>query len=255
MVMDAPMAIPTETKQVPRARHKLHGHETGTMVKPRDTAATSIRQTQILSALFSPSFPIGAFAFSHGLEAAIEAGWVVDVHTAENWIRSCLLSGSGRNDALIFAHAWRATADRVQVLNDLAFALCSSAERAQEMRELGENFRRVTQQVYAVTFDAHGPASYPVITGLATRQLDCDLSESLVFFLQSFVGNLISVAVRTVPIGQSDGQAILRRVMPDVERLAAETVDGSLDQLGGHAFLADHAAMRHESMETRIYRT
>ena len=212
-------------------------------------------QNQILSALFSPSFPIGAFSYSHGLEAAIAASLVVDTKTAEKWIKTCLVSGSGRNDAIIFAHAWRAEPDKREELNEIAFALCASAERDQEMRELGASFRDIVTQVYRISVTDMQSLAYPVMAGVATRQLHCELLLSLVFFLQSFTNNLISVAVRAVPLGQSEGQGILYRLIPWIEQLANETIKASLGQIGGHAFLADHMAIKHETMETRIYRT
>ena len=212
-------------------------------------------QNQILSALFSPSFPIGAFSYSHGLEAAIAASLVVDTKTAEKWIKTCLVSGSGRNDAIIFAHAWRAEPDKREELNEIAFALCASAERDQEMRELGASFRDIATRVYRVSVTNMQSMAYPVMAGVATRQLHCELLLSLVFFLQSFANNLISVTVRAIPLGQSEGQGILYRLIPWIEQLANETINASLDQIGGHAFLADHMAIKHETMETRIYRT
>ena len=212
-------------------------------------------QNQILSALFSPSFPIGAFSYSHGLEAAIAASLVVDTETAEKWIKTCLMSGSGRNDAIIFAHAWRAEPAKQEELNEIAFALCASAERDREMRELGASFRDIATRVYRVSVTDMQSMAYPVMAGVATRQLHCELLLSLVFFLQSFANNLISVAVRAVPLGQSEGQGILYRLIPWIEQLANETINASLDQIGGHAFLADHMAIKHETMETRIYRT
>ena len=212
-------------------------------------------QNQILSALFSPSFPIGAFSYSHGLEAAIATGKVIDPDTAERWIKTCLMSGSGRNDAIIFAHAWRAEPDEWEKLNDLAFALCASVERDREMRELGANFRDIVTRVYQVSVTEEQSVAYPVIAGIASRQLNCELLQSLIFFLQSFANNLISVVVRAVPLGQSDGQTILYRLMPWIEQLTNETFNASLDQIGSCAFWADHMAIKHETMETRIYRT
>ncbi len=225
------------------------------MMKTSQKSQHVTYQNQVLSALFSPSIPIGAFSYSHGLEAAIAAGKVIDPDTAEKWIKTCLMSGSGRNDAIIFAHAWCAEPDEWEKLNDLAFALCASAERDQEMRELGANFRDIATRVYQVSVTDEQSMAYPVMAGIASRQLHCELLLSLVFFLQSFANNLISVVVRAVPLGQSQGQTILYRLMPWIEQLANETVNASLDQIGSHAFWADHMAIKHETMETRIYRT
>lgn len=223
---------------------------------PRTLSPTA--QTQILAALFSPAFPIGAFSYSHGMETAIAAGEISDVSTAHDWIETCLIGGSGRNDAIMMAHAFDAAMgdeSDIEALNELAFALSSGAERAQESRELGENFTRIVEQVYSVDLALSVPLAYPVAAGLATRHLGCALPLSLTFFLQSFVANLISVAVRAVPLGQSDGQIILARLMPMITDIAEAAAIAPLDDIGGYVFMADHASILHETLETRIYRT
>ena len=144
---------------------------------------------------------------------------------------------------------------QIEVINELAFALSPGAERAQESCELGINFTRVLKQVYELDIGLSPPLAYPVAAGLAARYLGCELRLSLRFFLQSFVGNLISVAVRAVPVGQSDGQIILVRLMPDTAALADEAATTTLSDVGGYAILADHASILHETLETRIYRT
>jgi urease accessory protein len=229
----------------------------------------TIRQTQLLAALFSPAFPIGAFSYSHGIEAAIASGDVDDATTAHDWIETILIGGSGRNDAILMANAYNAVKlhaakdgqlaggrnAEIEAINELAFALSSGAERAQESRELGVNFTRMTEQVYQLDISRSTPLAYPVAAGLVVRYLGCDLTLGLTFFLQSFIANLISVVVRAVPLGQSDGQIILARLMPAVAALADEASTTPLDDVGGYATLADHASILHETLETRIYRT
>ena len=228
-----------------------------------------IRQTQVLAAMFSPNFPIGAFSYSHGMEAAIGSGDVVDAATAYDWIKTILRGGSGPNDAILMANAYKAVTEhatksadfvdrrnaKIEVINELAFALSPGAERAQESRELGINFTRILEQVYQLNLGLSPPLAYPVAAGLAARHLGCELRLSLSFFLQSFIGNLISVAVRAVPLGQSDGQIILAQLMPVTAALADEAATTTLGDVGGYAILADHASILHETLETRIYRT
>ena len=228
-----------------------------------------IHQTQVLAAMFSPAFPIGAFSYSHGIEAAIASGDVVDAATTYNWIRTILRGGSGRNDAILMANAYKAAYphaskggdlasgrnSQIEVINELAFALSPGAERAQESCELGINFTRVLKQVYELDIGLSPPLAYPVAAGLAARYLGCELRLSLSFFLQSFIGNLISVVLRAVPLGQSDGQIILAQLMPVTAALAEEAATTTLDDVGGYAILADHASILHETLETRIYRT
>lgn len=221
-------------------------------------ALSPIPQAQILSALFSPAFPIGAFSYSHGMEATIAAGAIGDVSLVYDWIETCIIGGSGRNDAILMAHAYGlATGDDsdIEALNELAFALSSGAERAQESRELGENFTRIVEQVYSVDIRIAVPLAYPVAAGLAVQRLGCELPLSVTFFLQSFASNLISVAVRNVPLGQSDGQIILARLMPVVAKLAETAVTAPLEDVGGYTFLADQSSILHETLAPRIYRT
>ena len=229
----------------------------------------TIHQTQVLAALFSPAFPIGAFSYSHGIEVAITSGDVADASTAYDWIETILRGGSGRNDAILMANAYKAVNLRaikgacltggrnaeIEVINELAFALSPGAERAQESRELGINFTRIINQVYELDIGLSPPLAYPVAAGLAARHLGCELRLSLSFFLQSFIGNLISVALRAVPLGQSDGQIILAQLMPATAAIADEAATTTLDDVGGYAILADHASILHETLETRIYRT
>ena len=228
-----------------------------------------IHQTQALAAIFSPAFPIGAFSYSHGVEAAITSGDIVDAATTYKWIKIILRGGSGRNDAILMANAYNAVNPyaakdgdlaggrnaQIEEINELAFALSPGAERAQESCELGVNFTRVLKQVYQLDIGLSPPLAYPVAAGLAARYLGCELRLSLSFFLQSFVGNLISVAVRAVPVGQSDGQIILARLMPATAAVADEAAGTTLADVGGYAILADHASILHETLETRIYRT
>ena len=65
-----------------------------------------------LLAWFSPGFPVGAFAYSHGLEWAVERGWVRDRATLTEWLRDLLVHGAMRNDMILLAEASRATAER-----------------------------------------------------------------------------------------------------------------------------------------------
>ena len=218
-------------------------------------------QIQLLAAMFSPAFPIGAFSYSHGMEMAINAGVIRDFGSSCDWIETCLIGGSGRNDAILMANSYKAVLTdlknvkyervepnkKVKEINELAFALSAGAERAQESRELGANFTRIVKEIYHVDMELLLPVAYPVSLGIATQRLGCELYLKPHIFLQSFVTNLISVAVRTVPIGQSDGQIMLAHLMPVITGCCARGNNGGLNDIGGYALLADHAAIHHET--------
>jgi urease accessory protein len=88
----------------------------------------------ILLNWMSPTFPIGSFAYSHGLEQAIADGRIKTQDDVEAWISDLLQNGSGWNDAVLFAQCWHGNP------NDLALALAGSAERFSETTQLGRNF-------------------------------------------------------------------------------------------------------------------
>ena len=204
----------------------------------------------LLSQLLSPAFPIGSFAHSQGLETAISDGLVTTPAAIEDWITVILTHGSARVDAA-FVSLTRQNTLPLADLTDLFHAMTSSAERAQEASELGQGF--------GVLLAALGRPQpllpYPIALGVATRGLSLPPSEILGLFLQTTVTQLISVAVRFMPMGQAQGQITLAALSPTIARVAASLVAVRPDDL--HAFTpgADMASMRHETAEIRIFRT
>jgi len=95
------------------------------------------QQLQLLLAWMSPAFPIGGFAYSHGLEFAIEDRQVTDAVALRQWIADIVERGSGWNDAVVFARCWTDDGD---ALNELALALAGSRERYLETTSLGNAF-------------------------------------------------------------------------------------------------------------------
>lgn len=216
---------------------------TGTAITTRMTELAALQK---LSAWLSPAWPVGAFAYSHGLEQAIADGAVHDAPSARDWIADVLEQGAGRNDAILLAHAWRG-----EDVAELALALSGGAERRRETAEQGAGFARVASAV-----EAPLPAApYPVALGHAAARAGVPLVPVLVLFLQAFAANLLAAAVKSVPIGPTQGQVLLADLMPRIRAVAAEAESAPLDDLGGAAILGDIAAIRHETLEPRIYRT
>jgi urease accessory protein len=205
-----------------------------------------------LAAWFSPSYPVGAFSYSHGLEAAIEAGDVRSADDLYDWLSACLRHGAGRSDAILLAQAWRADAAELATLAELAGALAPSAERYLETVAQGTAFAKVTGAVWQR--DLRG-MPYPVAVGRAARLEAIPLDLTLPYYLHAFAANIIAAGVRFVPLGQTAGQQVLARLFPLFDALAAEAADATLDELGSATFSADLASMRHETLKTRIFRS
>ena len=157
---------------------------------------SAYQDIMILQTWFSPAFPIGAFSYSHGMESAIQDNLVKDACSLQSWIISLLSYGSGRNDGLFLKAAYEGVDDA----NSLCLALCGSKERLLETIELGQAFSRVLRANYDVKIPDR--TAYPVAIGMIARQIGLDLTLTLQSYLQGFASNLISVGVRTIPIGQ-----------------------------------------------------
>ena len=219
----------------------------------------------LLTVWLSPSFPVGAFAYSHGLEWAVEAGDVRDESTLAGWLSDLLEHGGARTDAILLAESWRATsaadAAALAQVNELAIALAPSAERRLETMQQGRSFLDVTEKAWPsdalATFVARvgRNAAYPVAVALAAAAHGVALRPALKAYLLAFSSNLVSAAVRAVPLGQTDGQRVIAQLIPIVEETAMAAQNAPLDDIGGAAFRSDLASMHHETQYTRIFRS
>lgn len=199
----------------------------------------------------SPAFPTGGFAYSHGLEATIADGQVVDAGGLRQWLAEVLEFGAGRQDAILLVMALKPGADHA-ALDQLARALQPSQERLTETLDQGTAFART---VSSLTGRALPARCLPVALGEAASTLALDSEQVVGLYLHSFASNLTSVAMRFMPLGQEAGQGVLGNLHPLIADLAASAVLWTLDDLGSAALGADMAAMQHETMDVRIFRT
>ena len=214
---------------------------------------TEPRQLLQLLAFMSPAFPIGGFAYSHGLERAIDDGTVISGDDVRDWIESLLVHGSGWNDAVLFAAAHDANDEEQAEIDELAFALAGSRERTLETSDLGQSFLK------SASVFTSGPAvnfqTYPVAVAVTCKTLGIEKRLGLLSFLQAFTNNLIAVAVRLIPLGQSKGLEIMAALMPIILVTVERAMQAGLDDLGSSTLLSDISAMRHETQYSRVFRS
>ncbi|WP_238475634.1 urease accessory protein UreF [Rhodophyticola sp. CCM32] len=203
-----------------------------------------------LTQWLSPGFPISAYAYSHGLETAMAEGKVQDSEAVRAWIATVIAAGAGRNDAILLCLALR-DAEETGALADLAEALAGSAERWEETRAQGVAFAETLRAMGRDIPDL----PYPVVVGHAARDLALPPNLVAELFLHGFAANLVSAAVRFMPLGQAAGQGVLTALHPVIRDVAAEAALAGADDLGGAAFAADLAAMTHETQEVRLFRS
>ena len=215
-----------------------------------------------LLAWLSPAYPIGAFSYSHGIETAVEEGFVKDRASLVTWLRTVLRDGTGRVDGALFAAAWRAAEAKdwpaFDAIVERAAAWRGTSEMALESRQQGGSFLSITKTAWPhKSFDRfEGELALPVAVALAAAAHGIALETSLAGYLHAFTANLISAAVRSVPLGQSDGQLALAALETEVNAaaVAAITVE-SLDEVGTATPLLDWCSLRHETQYTRLFRS
>jgi urease accessory protein len=213
----------------------------------------------------SPSFPVGAFSYSSGIEWAAEAGDISDAVSLQHWLTSMLVNGAGICDGIFLAQAYQAASSnedvRLAEIAELASALMSSRERHLETTAQGRAFIEIARAAWHhASLDRSVAACkagivYPVAVGLVSAAHHIPLAPVVHAFLHAVVANWISAGARLVPLGQTDSQRVLARLEPAVAATARRALAASLDDLGSATFRADLAGLRHETQYTRLFRS
>jgi urease accessory protein len=208
-----------------------------------------------LLAWLSPGFPTGAYAYSHGLEWVVETGDIHDGEGLRAWLADLCTCGSTRNDAILLRHAHRAARDPAMLaeLADLAAAVAPSRERHAETIEQGTAFLRAAQAWDCPSLPR--TVAYPVAVGSLAGWHCIDENLTAAAYVQAFAGNLISAAIRLVPLGQTTGLKVLAAIEPIILQVATDTGSATLEDIGGCTLRADIASMRHETQYTRLFRS
>jgi len=197
----------------------------------------------------SPAFPTGGFAYSHGLEQAMADG-LRDADGVGIWVADVLRHGAGWTDAVVLGLVLGGGAS--DELSALAQAQAGSAERLRETMEQGRAFAAT---VAALTGAAIPPHPLPVAVGMAARGLGLPPTEVIAHYLHAFAGNLVSAATRFLPLGQVQGQRVLAGLHPVIADVAGRAASAGPEALETCCFGAELAAMRHETLNVRIFRT
>lgn len=213
---------------------------------------------QRLLTWLSPAFPVGSFAWSQGLETAIADRRITTGPSLREWIEGAISHGNLRTDAIIVAHAHRQHDDPVALrdLADLCLALTPSAERHLETTLTGEAFA-IAARAWPSDVYARLPEScpYPVAVGAIAGAQGIGLIETLLGYLTAAAHAQVSVAVRLVPLGQTAGLQVMAALEAPIAALAHAAATASLDDIGGIAYAADIAQMRHETLPVRVFRS
>ena len=237
--------------------------------EPSDTArAMTAAETAALYRLMtwlSPSFPVGAFSYSSGIEWAVEAGDISDAASLRGWLATMLTEGAGFCDAVFLAQAHQAVSRHddaaLRDIAELAAAFAPSRERQLETTTQGRAFIEIARGAWhcdgldETVGMCGGTIVYPVAVGLVGALHAIPLEPALHAFLHAVVSNWISAGARLIPLGQTDSQRLLAQLEDDVAATVARAKQASPDDLGSATFRADLASLRHETQYTRLFRS
>jgi urease accessory protein len=208
-----------------------------------------------LMSWLSPVFPTGAYAYSAALEQAVAAGNVTDAQSLQEWLTALLDAGPQWNDAVFFAAAWRAAGDEATIaeIAALARAMTGSAERHRETIDQGTGFLEAAANWFEE--DELPPRGTPlcVAVGVACGRDEIALGDATQAFLHAFVANQLQVAIRLSVTGQRGAAKLLAELEPVIARVAKRAASSTLDDLGSSTVLADIAAMKHETLSSRLF--
>ncbi len=214
------------------------------MYTPTDSKLITVMQW------LSPAFPIGGFAYSHGLEWAINKGYVSNREELQKWVSDLLEYGSLKNDAILIKLVLKGSDPKE--INEIAIALCPANERLSETQLQGGAFCKIMREVWSLEID---DLALPIALALAAKNENIDQNLVVPAYLHSFCSNLISVAMRLIPIGQTDGQKTLRELSPLISDSVRAVAKSDKDDLGSACFLSDVSAMQHEYLQPRVFKT
>jgi urease accessory protein len=201
--------------------------------------------------LASPTLPVGAYSYSQGLEAAIEASIVKDAESAERWIADVLDFSIGSMEAPVLFRLLTEKAE-TENLNTLFLASRETAELRAETLQMGYSLCRLLGELGMKDLPA-GEVAFPTAFAFAARQWGIEPREALLGYLWSWLENQVMAAVKGVPLGQTAGQKILLSIGNSLPSIAEQAMESKnlANFTPGLAMLST----RHETQYSRIFRS
>ncbi len=203
---------------------------------------------QILQIWFSSSFPIGSYAYSHGLEALIDDKKINNKDDVKEFLDALLFYGTLRNDYIFMKSIYKG-----KEINELILASASSKERQIEMIDMGNSFRKIMKDSWELSLPEN--TSFIYCLAKAGLHFNIKFDDLIKFYLQSFISNLINVCVKHIPMSQKDGQSLSVIYINQIQEFLTHSDKLTLKDIGSTFFIGDIFAIKHEYLASRIYLT
>jgi urease accessory protein len=191
--------------------------------------------------LASPALPVGAYSYSQGLEAAVEAGIVRDAESAERWIGDVFEFSVAPMDGAVVLSMMKD-----ENLNDLCLASRETAELRAETLQMGYSLCRLLREL-GMEGVPQGEVAFPVAFAFAARTWGINAEDAVQAYLWSWLENQVMAAVKAVPLGQTAGQKMLLSLSAKI----ALPTESFLNFAPGLAALSS----QHETQYSRLFRS
>jgi len=208
-----------------------------------------------LMSWLSPVFPTGGFAYSAGLEQAVHDGHVTNAETLHDWIRAQLSFGSLWNDVVFLASANQRAKDDLSCddIIELAIAMTNASERLSETIKQGNSFSDAVGTWIDENHRLPPKTPLPIHIGWAGGHSRIKAEDCVAAYLHAFASNQLQAAIRLSVIGQNASAKLLGQLEPSIVQAAQKAASSTLEDLGTCTFLADIAAMKHETLQPRLF--
>ncbi|GGA76284.1 urease accessory protein UreF [Neiella marina] len=220
-----------------------------------------MKQQQLLSLLHlsSPSLPIGAFAYSQGLETAVDLGWVSNEQSLIQWIEPQLKYSLSQLEVPLMSRCYQAWQAKdygaIQHWQAILLANRDSAELLKEELQLGSTLHRLLNSLDCnLPAEAKGLGYLPMFA-YALAHFDIELESGLCSWLWSWLENQVTVACKTIPLGQTPAQQTLLALMPAIEASVQHGLGVADEQIGMTLPNLAMVSAWHETQYSRLFRS
>jgi urease accessory protein len=215
--------------------------------------------------LSSPALPIGAYSYSEGIETLATQGTIATGSDLFHWLSQELNSGSIRLEAAILRWSYLAASqpdfEALARWNQWLSALRETAEMRSQSWQMGRSLLRLfadlepdlTQQLPDLA--RQGNCNFAIAYSLVAQAWQIPLEEAAIAFLHSWAANLISAAVRAVPLGQTEGQRLLQQLTTPIQTAHADIAAMTEADLMACNWGVALASMQHEGLYSRLFRS
>ena len=212
--------------------------------------------------LTSPALPVGAYAYSRGLEYAVTAGWVDDERSAAQWLSGVAGQSLCRLDVPVLLRLYRAWqgGDEAAVnhWNDVLYASRESAELQLEDRQLGLALARLLGELGvadAMVWRNRSRVCYATLFALAAERWSVTEQMAAYGYLWACWESQMAAAIKLVPLGQTAGQRILSEATELIPRLVEEAFVIDDEEIGVVMPALAIGSAHHETQYSRLFRS